>query len=55
MKYDSAVEALRDLLAVLNDRNRVGTNVDGRWMGIPAWEQVDAATRLVNELVEQAE
>lgn len=36
-------EALEGLLEILEDGTHAGTNVDGKWMGVPDWEDVDKA------------
>lgn len=44
------VEALSSIVTVMNDSTAAGTNVDGQWMGIPDWDQVNAATQLLKEI-----
>jgi hypothetical protein len=35
--------ALEKIVSIMDDRTAAGTNVDGRWMGLPDWSDVEAA------------
>lgn len=50
--YQPLVEALGGLVRTMTDRKAAGTNVDGRWMGVPDWEDVDKCVALLDKLGE---
>jgi hypothetical protein len=41
------LDALKSLVSVMNNPNAAGTNVDGRWMGIPDWDVVEQAAAAI--------
>lgn len=41
------IAALEKLVNIMQDTNQSGTNVDGRWMGVPEWEDVEDAAAIL--------